>query len=511
MRTTWSFVFGAAALLTAAPAFAQKSQDTLRIAINNPFAVLSSYDLPVDEAGIFSREVYDYLLMYDEHKQKFVPALAKSWKRIDDQTTEMELRDDITFHNGDKFEASDVKTTIDYIIDPKSKITYGSRFHWIKDVEVISPTKIRIHGKQPMATDLMIYAYRIQIYDGKLMSKMADKQDYGRIHPIGTGPYKVVHLDTNKGILVEKAASYKVLPEYKKPTVKRVAGIPMPDKQTQTAQLMVGGVELLRAVPPDTAKALTESNPNVKATYIPSPNLVYMALDSVGNGPNKALSDQRVRKAIMMGVDRESIIKHIVPGGHVAEHVQNDCFKATIACSYTVYPPGYDPAGAKKLLAEAGYPNGLDVSYVVFAPYKAIGEAVAGDLRKIGVRMNIQAVDISLYRRLQGDGKLEAWTSLFPTGSYPDSGNVLNVLFGPPAMKYYKDDVILDAMDKGEKEFDPEKRKAIYQKAYNRINEMNYHLPISSVPTVYVHSKDVKIKTNSLSAGENYIIDYVWN
>jgi len=510
MRKTLSFVLGAAAALAAGSASAQKSQDTLRIAINNPFAVLSSYDLPVDEAGIFSREVYDYLIMYDEEKQKFVPNLAKSWKRIDDKTMEMELRDDIKFHNGDKFEGSDVKATIDYITDPKSKITYGNRFSYIKEVEVISPTKIRIHGKEPMATDLMIYAYRVQIYNGKLMNKMADKQDYGRLNPVGTGLYKVVHIDSNKGILVERNDAYNVLPEYKKPGAKRYAGIPMPDKQTQAAQMMVGGVELLRAVPPDTAKALTEQSKDVLATYVAAPNLIYMALDSVGNGPNKALSDQRVRKAMMMAVDRESIIKHIVPGGHVAEHVQNDCFKATIACSYTVMPPKYDPAGAKKLLAEAGYPNGLDVSYVVFAPYKAIGEAVAGELHKIGVRMNIQAVDISLYRRLQGDNKLEAWTSLFPTGSYPDSGNIFQVLFGPPAMKYFNDQVILDAMDQGEKEFDAEKRKAIYQKAYNRINEMNYHLPISSVPTVYVHSKDVQIKTNSLSAGENYIIDYVW-
>jgi ABC-type transport system substrate-binding protein len=120
-------------------------------------------------------------------------------------------------------------------------------------------------------------------------------------------------------------------------------------------------------------------------------------------------------------------------------------------------------------------------------------------------------VDISLYRRLQGDNKLEAWSSLFPTGSYPDSGNVFSVLFTGPAMKYFNDDVIADAMAKGEAEFDPEKRTEIYARAYNRINEINYHLPISSVPTVYVHSKDVRIKTNSLSAGENYIIDYVWN
>src|SRR3954465_6241720 len=91
----------------ATPAFAQESQDTLRVAINNPFTVLSTYDLPLDEALVYSRETYDFLLNYDEKKRQFVPALAKSWKRIDDRTLEFELRDDVKFHNGDAFDAND--------------------------------------------------------------------------------------------------------------------------------------------------------------------------------------------------------------------------------------------------------------------------------------------------------------------------------------------------------------------------------------------------------------------
>jgi ABC-type transport system substrate-binding protein len=78
-------------------------------------------------------------------------------------------------------------------------------------------------------------------------------------------------------------------------------------------------------------------------------------------------------------------------------------------------------------------------------------------------------------------------------------------------MKYFNDDVIAKAMADGEGEFDAEKRAAIYQRAYNRINEMNYHLPISSVPTVYLHSREVGIKPHVLSVGENWIADYVWN
>ena len=509
MRFVKLAALAATAMLAALPAAAQKSQDTLRVAINNPFAVLSTYDLPVDEAGIFSREVYDHLLYYDEHNKKFVGALATSWKRVDDTTLEYELRTDIKFHNGDSFDANDVKVTLDYILDPKSKITFPANYRWVKEAEVLGPHKIRVRSHDVNSTDLALMSYRFPIYNGKVMAKMENKADYGRLNPIGSGILKVVSMDGNKGILVERNTAYNTTSGYKKAHIKRIQGVPLPDRQTQAAQMMVGGIDLLRNVEPELAKSLT-TNPSVQVTYMKEPSLVYLALDSQNLSGNKALSDPRVRKAIHMGIDREKIIQYIIPGGHVAERIDADCFKATIACKYTVKPAPYDPEGAKKLLAEAGYPNGLDLHYLVYAPNKTVGEAIAGELHKIGIRVTLQAADISLYRRLQGDGKLQAWSILFPTGVYPDASNIFNVLFSGPAMRYYQDDVITQAMKDGLREFDPDKRADIYMRAFNRINEMHYHLPISSVPTVYVHSKDVEVKQNPFSAGQTYVGDYAW-
>ena len=440
MRSLKFTLFAMAAALSASPALAQKSQDTLRVSVNNPFVALSSYNLPLDEAAVFYSEVYEKLLNYDEHSQKYVPALAKSWKQIDDSTIEFELRDDIKFHDGKKFDASDVKETIEYISDPKSKITYAPRYTWVKSVEILSPTKLRIHEIEPTATALAQLAYRFYIWNGAVLSKAQDKDDYGRVSPIGTGIFKVNQLDKNKGIIVERYDAFNTTPN-RNAQAKRVHGIPMPDRQTQTAELMTGGLDLARNVSPDAAKSLAE-NPNLKVTYIDSNNLFYVALDSQNLSGNKALSDIRVRKAISMAVNREQIIKYIVPGGDVAEHINADCFKATIACDYSVQPPKYDPEGAKKLLAEAGYPNGFDLDYLVFAPNKPIGEAIAGDLRKVGVRATVQPADIALYRRLQGEGKLQAWSILFPTGSFPDAGNIFGVLFTGPAMKYFNDPII---------------------------------------------------------------------
>src|SRR5476651_2209276 len=108
---------GALAVL-AGPATAAKSDDTLRMAVTDWWSTLDPYQFPIEEAAVFYQTVYETLLNYDERTQQFVPRLAKSWKRIDDRTLEFELRDDVKFHNGDRFDADDVVATVRFNADP---------------------------------------------------------------------------------------------------------------------------------------------------------------------------------------------------------------------------------------------------------------------------------------------------------------------------------------------------------------------------------------------------------
>src|ERR671921_282574 len=123
----------------AAPASAQKSKDTLRLAINDPFPVLSGYCQPVDEAGNFYRRVYGTLISFDERNHQVIPHLAKSWKRVNPTTWEFELFDNITYHNGSKFDADDVVSTIEYTSDPKHVFEFKSRYTWVKSIEKLGP------------------------------------------------------------------------------------------------------------------------------------------------------------------------------------------------------------------------------------------------------------------------------------------------------------------------------------------------------------------------------------
>ncbi len=493
----------------ASPAAAQKSADTMRLGINNPFSSLSQYFEATDEASIFTRRVFESLVGYDEYNAKFVPLLAKSWTRVNPTTIEFELRDDIVFHNGNKFDADDAVDTFNLYTDEKTPLRYKSRYDWVKLAEKLGPYKMRITTKEPNAIDMGLIAYRYSIEDTESRKTLTDIEDYGRKTPYGTGIYKVVSIDPTKGVLVERFDAFKGDKNYARAPVKRFYGMNIPDRQTQIAQLMTGGLDIVANVVQDQANEL-KKQPNVDVTAVPSGNFIYFVLASNGK-VNKAIADPKVREALHMAIDRDAIIKYIVPGGEVAEKLQAPCFSSTIGCKHTKSPPPFDREKAKKLLAEAGYKDGFDLQYVVHAPIKDVAVAISGDLLKIGVRATVSPDPLQVYRKKQADGTLEAWSIFFPLGNHPDVSSALDIWFSGERVGYFNNDqIITDAMAKGLREIDPVKRDALYQTALDRNIDMHYVLPVSSLPSVYAHGKDVAILKDQLSSTERYLGDFAW-
>lgn len=506
-------ILAAAAALAAVwalPAAAQKSADTLRIAINDPWVILSSYHINVDEASNFYRGIYEPLIGYDERARKWVPILAKSWTQVSPTVMEFELRDNVTFHNDNKFDADDVMATINFLIDPKSKVSFKQRYEWIAKLEKLDQYKVRITAKEPLVTNMQLLAFRMVMWDAETLNALQDPEDYGR-NPIGTGPMKAVYLDRNKGALLETLPTHYGDKKYQRAGVKRVHGVPLPDRQTQLAQLLTGGIDMIRNASPDDARELG-SNPKLDVSILNASSMFYIAFDSQGISGNKLFTDPRVRKAVWMAVDRDPIIEYIVPGGaKYVKKLTGLCFETTTpACNPTVAFPKYDPEGAKKLLAEAGYPDGIEYEYTVVTPQKPIAEAVAGSLLKAGIRAKIRPVPISVYQKERNEGKLTSWTILFPSASHPDASNILETLMTGAVAKYYEDPTLFKLIEDGQKEFDEAKRSAIYQKAYDRVNSQFYIYPMSSLPNVFLYTKEIKILDNPLMAGDTSITDYTW-
>jgi len=284
--------------------------------------------------------------------------------------------------------------------------------------------------------------------------------------------------------------------------------VPIPDRQTQIAQLLTGGVHVLSKASPDMLAELAK-NPDLAQTPFSTRMLVFMTMDAAGRSDNKILTDVRIRQAVFKAIDREKIIKTFVPGADIAIRPDGIGFHDNIGYESSGKFIAYDPAGAKKLLAEAGYPNGFDIELGAYMPYKEITEAIAGDLRKVGIRASVNPLAQSVYVKLRGDGKLTTLAMEYPTFSQPNMINTMDLFFGGDR-DYSNDPLIKKIYDESPKILDDKKRSELYRQAVDRINEQAYVYPISEMPAVYVHSKDVEIKPGLTSITEIRPGDYFW-
>jgi peptide/nickel transport system substrate-binding protein len=491
----------------ALPAAAQKSQNTLRLALNDLVPVIDTYTLGAGEAATFKSGIYETLIVLDERKGTFEPQLAKSYKRIDNVTLEFDLKQGVKFHNGNRFDAQDVKYTLDYLRDPASKVQFKGRYNFIKSVEVLSPYKVRVTMVQPYATDLSAFAYLLSIYDAETYEALDNKADYGRTAN-GTGPYKLVYIDRNNGIMAERVSHPGDDPKSPHDRIKRIHGIPIPDAQTRIAQILTGGVDVLRRIGPDEARELS-GKPGIATTLTPGGILMYVTLDAIGRSPNKVMTDERVRKAFIMAIDVPSIVKNLVPGGDRKKPLTAICFKPLVACAPSEGPYPYNPSEAKRLLAEAGYPDGFDLTLHTYVQVRDIGEAIAGELRKVGIRASVEALPSSVYVKKRSEGDFTAFVGTFPTDNQPDTANLWDFFFAGDR-DYWHDDVIHKIAAEGGREVDVAKRTALYTPALDRVNERAYILPIIDLPVQWAHGKDVQILENPHSVASTNIGDFAW-
>lgn len=503
------FVASLLMLGVATPASAQKSKDTLRMSANDVYSVLSPYDMALEEAGQIYDQIYSPLMSLEEKTGKWVPELASSWTRVDPLTLEFNLREGVLLHSGKRFTADDIKAAIDYTIDPKTKIRSKNRYTWVKSAEKLGDHKLRVHLVEPYALDLLAFASRFSVIDSDIMAKLDNKEDYGRVSAASAGPYKLVSMDRNKGSVVERFEGLNPALTHRRAPIRRIEIVAVPDRQAQIAQMLTGGLDLLRNVPEDAAKELAKI-PTLQITPVKSSSYIYLMMDAISRSGRKELSDARVRKAIVMAIDREKIAKEIVPGGSEAEQMSAICFPFTLACDPSSKPYSYDPAQAKKLLVEAGYPNGFEMTLHVHQPVRDIAIAVAGYLQQIGINMSVSQQTISGYIQLREDGKLAAFIGFRPTGTFPETSEILDSFF-TGSRDYWNDPLIAKAMTDGASEPDNLKRGRILRPALDRNNSEAYILPISSMPWVFAHTKEVRVDTNLLKANAVQISDIFWN
>ncbi|AOB33562.1 ABC transporter substrate-binding protein [Bordetella sp. H567] len=482
-------VAAAIALCVAAPAWAAKQDDTLRMAYDQAPESVDPYFNNVRIGVIIAANVWDTLLYRDPLTNEYKGQLAESWKQIDDKTLEFKLRKDVRFHNGEHFDADSVVYTLNFVADPKNKATTQQNVQWIDHVEKIDPYTVRIHTKEPFPAAKEYLSTTVAIHPAKYYQEVGPAGMNAK--PVGSGPYKVTDYQPGKSITLERNADYFKDSPKRQPRIGKVVIRFIPDRQTQVAEVMSGQEDFIMSVPKDQAEQLA-GVPNLQVVSGNTMRIVFMQMNSLPNTPAPQLKDERVRKAINHAIDRESIIKNIVGGD--AKILNTICTPSQVGCTdkgATVY--NYDPAQARKLLAEAGYPNGFDIDIVAYRERNQT-EAIINYLRAVGIRAKLNFLQYAAMREMIRAGKASLTHQTWGSNLVNDVSASTPVYYAFGSDDVNRDPQVKELLDEGDRTIDPQKRDDIYQKALDLISAHAYAVPLWSLPVYYVAGQDVNFK-----------------
>ncbi len=483
-----------AAVIAWAPvpqAMAGKADDTLNIVWERELESLDNYVNTAREGIIVSRMVWDGLIYRNPHTLKYEPLIASSWKWVDNLTLEFVIRDGIKFHNGEDLTAEDVAYTYNWISDTANGVKVQRNVSWIKSAEVVGGNNVRVHLKAPFPAALEFVSGPLVIYPKDYYEK-AGPAKMG-LEPVGSGPYKVVSVEPGRKIVFEKFDGYMDGSPKGNPSIGRIVQRTIPERNTQIAELISGGADWMWRVPADQADKLKASG-KVQVVNESTFRIGYIQMDAAGKSGDNPMQKLKVRQAVAHAINREAIVKALVRG--VSKVVHAACFPPQFGCSENVTKYDYDPAKAKKLLTEAGYPDGFTIDFYAYRerPY---AEAMIGDLNKVGIKTKFSFLKYATLRdKVRGGG---VPIDFMTWGSYSmnDISAITSHFFTGGTSDLAQDAEVKALLEKGDTSIDSKVREASYEKALQRISEQAYWLPLWTYNTNYAFSNDVDFKPTS--------------
>ena len=353
---------------------------------------------------IFEGLVKEDLTKADASTPPIVPALAESWTVSPDglQYT-FKLRAGVKFHDGTPFDADAVKFNFERFWDKASPNYYAKTASfvvaytkWIKAVDVLDPATVRITLTAPNYEWLR---QGLQSYGQPLFISPTAVKKYGNagiaLHPIGTGPFRFVSRTQGVRTVIERNPDYWG----RKALLDRVVFRPLQDPATRVNALQNGEVQMISTPPWDDIQSLVKAGFTL-STSANAPDINFLYL----NTHVKPFQDARVRRAVNMAIDRQGIARDIYHNTGRAEYGMLSPGTYAYDPKFTSY--AYDPAGAKKLLADAGYPNGFPMIFEL--PQYGTGELVETwiqrDLQKIGIKVELRKFEWVTYMGLWAKG-----------------------------------------------------------------------------------------------------------
>jgi ABC-type transport system substrate-binding protein len=373
-----------AAPAPAKPAAQKSSKDTIIIANTFIQSTLDPHFAATNIDTIFVRNIYSSLVRYKPDSTEIAPDLATSWEVSSDglQYT-FKLRQDVEWHKGyGKFTANDVKASFERLLSPETKSPFAGSMSMLSEVQVVDDSTAKLILKEPYAGFLhLLTTYRA----GPIVNARAVKEFGAEFawNPIGTGPYVFESRVPNReGVIVANENYFGGVPPIKKVIVKTI-----PDQNAQVLGLENGEFDMMYVSPEDPAVVQRLKGKGFVETVFSRnlPNVLHM------NVTAKPWDDVRVRRAVAHSIDRQQFIE-LGRSGY-GEPLLSPIPKGYFAHSEDVPRYERDIAKAKQLLAEAGYPNGVDVVMTNYDAMKLPGEVIMEQIKEAGIRATAEVLD----------------------------------------------------------------------------------------------------------------------
>jgi peptide/nickel transport system substrate-binding protein len=391
-----------AAALLSSGAFAQE----LVIGLSTPVTSLDPHFHNLSPNSSMAKHVFESLTAMDE-QQKIKPGLAESWRALDDTTWEFRLRKGVKWHDGSDFTAEDVIATLKRIPNvPNSPSSFAIYTRPIKEATAQDKLTLRLKTDKPhplLPNDLVA----IHIVPKRVAESAATNDFNSGKAMIGTGPYKYAEYVAGDRVVLTLNDKYWG----QKPSSAKVRFRMITNSAARVAALLAGDVQMIEGVPTADIPKLSKDGRVVVASAV-SNRIIYLHMDTareknspfvtdVSGKPLEAnpLRDPRVRKALSKMVDRNAIVSRIMEGqAQAAGQLLPETFFGT---SKKLKAEKYDPDGAKKLLAEAGYPNGFGLTLHTpnnrYINDEKIAQAVAQFLTRGGIPTKVEAMPSAVF------------------------------------------------------------------------------------------------------------------
>jgi peptide/nickel transport system substrate-binding protein len=388
------------------------------------------------------------------------PSLAESWTVSGDQRVwEFKLRQGVKFHNGDPFTAEDVKFSFLRI--------KGGRIlrEKVREVEVVDPHSVRFHLHEPFPDFLAFYGTLATAAGWIVPKGYVEKvgPDGFKKHPIGLGPYKFVSHTPGIELVMEAYEGYW----RKMPHVKRLVFKSVPEPTTRAAMLKRGEVDVAYLLDPPQALEL-KRDPSLRLAF--SGGIGVFFLDFFDQwDPKSPWHDRRVRLAANYAIDRRALSESETLG---ASKPTGNIIPRAFEFALPIEPSPYDPAKAKQLLAEAGYPNGFDAGELhQVPPYFSMGETIIGYLGAVGIKLKMRPMERAAFFAAWGTKKLRG-VCVCASALYGNAATRMSEIVPTEGTYAYGGYPDVDALYKQQaRETDKKKREALLHQIQQILHE----------------------------------------